>query len=557
MRGGTEVTDDTFIRHLPYSAVRYLSLLLDVDNNWKKLVNHIPKRIDSSHFEARYSQLQVRLFEDKGKKPDGSPTRAIIDDWATQNAQVRHLMQALLNASLIEAADYLSMKILKRGRAPRPCLQEDGEHLPPVGMPAPAWHDPNKEKNNTEDDITEIKKSLHQENEHTPKEGQEHSLNSDQCHGESEIRANSGNLETLFNRIPSYESGGDPSQSLFDGQERPFIHSLESFENQETLLQRAVNKVHVEDEDTSEPCESIDELFFPDRPTQCVPYSCLAAVTDNFNSECISKGGRVIGRGGFGTVYLGLFRNGYKVAVKSLHEVKDVNAEKQFITELKALSRYRHDNIVFLLGYSVNGPNKCLVYEYMCNGSLEDRLLRKNNTPSLSGKLRLSIASGTGHGIHYLNSQGIIHRDIKSANVLLDENFTPKVGDFATVRTGPMGCGTTAVQTTLVIGTSAYLAPEAYHFDISTKLDSYSFGVVLLEIITGLPALDHDRDEKDLKSYVEEHEEDLTSLVDKSVKDWSDDAVEALYKIATKCLEQRKKVRVNVGDILVDLDALI
>nr|QID75734.1 interleukin-1 receptor-associated kinase 4 [Sinohyriopsis cumingii] len=557
MTGAKEVTEDTFIRHLPYSAVRYLSLLLDVDNNWKKMVNHIPKKIDSPHFEARYSQLQVRLFEDKGKKPDGSPTRAIIDDWATQNAQVRHLMQALLDASLIEAADYLSMKILKQGRAPRPCLQ-DGEHLPPVGMPVPAWHDPHKEKNDTEDDITEIKRALHQENKHEPKEGQEHSLDSDQCHGESEIPANSGNMETLFNRIPSYESGGNPSQSLFVGQERPFIHSMESFENQETLLQRAV-KVHEADRDTSEPCESIDELFLlmPDGPTQCVPYSCLAAITDNFNSDCISKGGRVIGRGGFGTVYLGLFRNGYKVAVKSLHEVKDVNAEKQFITELQALSKYRHDNIVFLLGYSVNGPNKCLVYEYMCNGSLEDRLLRKNNTPSLPGKLRLSIASGTGHGIHYLNSLGIIHRDIKSANVLLDENFTPKVGDFATVRTGPMGCGTTAVQTTLVIGTSAYLAPEAYHFDISTKLDSYSFGVVLLEIITGLPALDQDRDEKDLKSYVEEHEEDLTSLVDKSVNDWSEDTVEALYKIATRCLEHKKKIRVNVGDILEDLDALI
>lgn len=244
--------------------------------------------------------------------------------------------------------------------------------------------------------------------------------------------------------------------------------------------------------------------------------------------------------------------NGFKIAVKRLKNVDDV--DKQFATELNSLVKYRHKNIVRLFGFSVDGPGKCLVYEYLSNGSLEDRLMRKDNTPPLMTLVRLNILKGTAQGIHFLNAQGIVHRDIKSANVLLDDNFEPKVGDFATVRAGPRGNVTMAQSTSVVIGTKAYLAPEALYFDVSTKLDSYSFGIIILEVLTALPPLDDSREEIDIKSHVEENH--ITHILDTSGGKWLDETVAKLVHISEKCTQAKKKNRANVEDILSDLMVL-
>lgn len=331
------------------------------------------------------------------------------------------------------------------------------------------------------------------------------------------------------------------------------------FENQKKVpCEMSDETVCVCDKPRNEPCETSDSSYddiksLEDLKSQIIKYNILRKITDNFNQIPLLEGGRVVGTGGFGEVFLGIFPNGYKVAVKRLKDVEE--KERQFQTELDSLTKYRHENIVSLFGYSVDGPAKCLVYEYLCNGSLEDRLMRKNNTPPLSVPLRISIIKGTAKGIYFLNKQGIVHRDIKSPNVLLDENFVPKVGDFATVRGGaPRGTGTFEVNTSVVIGTSAYLAPEAFNFDVSTKLDAYSYGVIILEVLTGLPPLDQDREEKDLKSHVEENE--ICDVLDESGGEWDEKVVAKLMSISERCTELKKKKRVNIADIMEDLMAI-
>lgn len=307
-----------------------------------------------------------------------------------------------------------------------------------------------------------------------------------------------------------------------------------------------------ESSDNTKPIDTKSDLYKMIGPQKEMKYGMLQHITNNFKRELLSEGGRVIGTGGFGEVFLGIFDNGHKVAVKKLKNVEEV--DKQFRTELEALTKYRHKNIVCLYAYSVDGPGKCLVYEYMQNGSLEDRLVRKDGTRPLTVEERLVILLGTAEGIAFLNGKGIVHRDIKSANVLLDENLQPKVGDFATARTGPRSNATAPMSTSVVIGTPAYLAPEATSFDVSTKLDSYSYGIIILEVLTALPPIDQQRVEKDLKSHVEDS--DISDILDMSAGDWRPEVVDGVINISDKCLCLKKKQRCNIADILPELKAL-
>lgn len=333
----------------------------------------------------------------------------------------------------------------------------------------------------------------------------------------------------MVNRIESYDSG----------ERTPDLHSPYCAVSTERSIPKPLSMVYQPD-------------------SQAINFAVLQCYTNNFDDRPSSQGGTVIGRGGFGTVYKATFPNNYVVAVKRLKDPEDPVMQKQFETELKTLAAYHHVNIVELVGYSIDGPEKCLVYEFMPNGSLEDRLHCLNGTPPLSWQLRLDIAYGTAKGIVYLNESGLVHRDIKSANVLLDEEFVPKVGDFATARLAPSGSSTTVATTKLVIGTSAYMAPEAIRFDISAKLDSFAFGVVLLEILTGLPPSDNNREETDLVSHVTENLEDsIIGLLDPRAGPWCHQTADDLYRVAHRCLRDRKKERVLVKEVLSDLEILL
>ncbi|XP_067669038.1 interleukin-1 receptor-associated kinase 4-like [Haliotis asinina] len=513
--GGQKVTEETFTRHLPYSAVAKLSSLLDPGKQWEKFIVNIPRKLvmlDQDEFVPKYDLTYVSMMDERGKKMGSSSTRAILDDWGTQNVRVKHLIKVLVISELYAAADYLSVNVLGGEPVARPRLETPNGRTGQEGL--------------SEGDTS------------TAKEYEDSGTVNVRKHREDlALSETQESLESLSEERRLSVRSGLPSADLKSG---PSLGSIRAPGESDEIA---------EEEEVLRQLHGNGAIFL-----RQIDFKTLKHITNNFNETEMSKGGNLIGRGGFGTVFLGHFTNGFKIAVKCLKEENEDNL-KQFHTELNVLSKYRHKNIVHLLGYSREDANHCLIYEYMSNGSLEDRLACKNETEPLSCPLRLSIAQGTARGINYLNHEGIVHRDIKSANVLLDRDFIPKVGDFATARLAPKGTGSTSAQTMVVIGTSAYLAPEALQFDVSAKLDTYSYGVVLLELLTGLPSYDDEREDIDLWSHMQENCEDIMDMVDQLAGSWKEETAIALYNIATSCLVKKKK-RPLIEDILPELESL-
>ncbi|XP_015068470.1 probable LRR receptor-like serine/threonine-protein kinase At1g05700 [Solanum pennellii] len=205
-------------------------------------------------------------------------------------------------------------------------------------------------------------------------------------------------------------------------------------------------------------------------------YSQVLHMTNNFQ--------RVLGKGGFGTVYLGYVDN-RDVAVKMLSP-SSVQGFKEFQAEASLLMSIHHKNLISIVGYCVEGNHIGIIYEYMANRSL-DMQLSDRNPNALTWEERLHIALDAAQGLEYLHhgcQPSIIHRDIKSSNILLDDKFQAKLADFGLSRTLPTGEGSHV--TTIIAGSPGYLDPDYYRTNkLTEKSDIYSFGVVLLEIITG------------------------------------------------------------------------
>ncbi|XP_049880706.1 serine/threonine-protein kinase pelle isoform X2 [Pectinophora gossypiella] len=235
------------------------------------------------------------------------------------------------------------------------------------------------------------------------------------------------------------------------------------------------------------------------RQVSAVPllkYEDLREATENWSDA------NLLGRGGFGQVYKGEWKL-LTVAVKRLANNDGKNRE--LIREM-CLNQYRHDNILPLYGYSLGGPEACLVYQLMAGGSLEQRIRCKTHFPPLSWTQRHRIAHGVARGLQFLHTMTgtpLIHGDIKPANILLDQCGIPKIGDFGLARKGPYGEDRTHLKVSKVHGTRAYL-PEEYLVShcLSPAVDVFSFGVVLLELACALPAADRGRPRPLLSDHV-------------------------------------------------------
>ncbi|XP_059308821.1 cysteine-rich receptor-like protein kinase 43 isoform X2 [Lycium ferocissimum] len=226
------------------------------------------------------------------------------------------------------------------------------------------------------------------------------------------------------------------------------------------------------------------------------PFEVLVTATKNFHPD------NKLGEGGFGPVFKGQLSDGRQIAVKKLSH-SSRQGMKEFKNEAKLLARVQHRNVVNLLGYCAHGVEKLIVYEYVANESLDKILFKSAKRDVLNWKQRHDIIIGMARGLLYLHEGShkcIIHRDIKASNILLDDKWVPKIADFGMARLYPED--QTHVNTR-VAGTNGYMAPEYVMYGhLSVKADVFSFGVVVLELISGQKNSNFNRD-PDSRSLIE------------------------------------------------------
>ncbi|XP_061337743.1 putative serine/threonine-protein kinase [Gastrolobium bilobum] len=218
-------------------------------------------------------------------------------------------------------------------------------------------------------------------------------------------------------------------------------------------------------------------------------YAELYAATQGFSLK------NFLSEGGFGSVYKGEL-HGLKIAVKQ-HVYESHKGEKEFKSEVDALSKAKHKNVVMLLGSCSEGNHRLLVYEYVCNGSLDQHLSQHSRKP-ISWQDRVKVANGTAKGLLYLHENNIIHRDMTPSNILLTHDYEVLLGDFGLARI----VAEDSSYLTDCVGNLAYFAPEYAEFGkVSCKTDVYSFGLVLLQLISGMSATDKRLGGKDLSGW--------------------------------------------------------
>ncbi|KAK4359856.1 hypothetical protein RND71_022085 [Anisodus tanguticus] len=253
----------------------------------------------------------------------------------------------------------------------------------------------------------------------------------------------------------------------------------------------AVSETH-----TISASETGDNVQMVEAGNMVISIQVLKNVTNNFSEE------NILGQGGFGTVYKGELHDGTKIAVKRMENgIITGKGLTEFKSEIAVLTKVRHRHLVGLLGYCLDGNEKLLVYEYMPQGTLSQHLFNwtEEGLKPLEWTKRLTIALDVARGVEYLHSlahQSFIHRDLKPSNILLGDDMRAKVADFGLVRLAPEGKGSIE---TRIAGTFGYLAPEyAVTGRVTTKVDVFSFGVILMELITGRKALDESQPEESM-----------------------------------------------------------
>ncbi|KAJ1702919.1 hypothetical protein LUZ63_002698 [Rhynchospora breviuscula] len=279
-----------------------------------------------------------------------------------------------------------------------------------------------------------------------------------------------------------------------------------------------------------------------------------------------------IGEGGFGSVYKGFVKNqdGKEeevVAIKRLNP-NGLQGHKQWLTEVQFLGVVEHKNLVKLIGFCTadteSGPQRLLVYEFMPNKTLDDHLFNKAYTP-LPWHLRLNIALGAAEGLLYLHEGlevQVIYRDFKASNVLLDQEFRPKLSDFGLAREGPTGNQTHV--STAVMGTQGYAAPDYIETGhLTVKSDVWSFGVVLYEILTGRRSVEKKRpkNEQKLLDWVKRYppgSAHFTKIIDPRLENkYSMNGAKEIAQLANFCLSKSAKDRPKMSEVVDVLSRVV
>ncbi|KAL7606230.1 hypothetical protein Lser_V15G20205 [Lactuca serriola] len=300
-------------------------------------------------------------------------------------------------------------------------------------------------------------------------------------------------------------------------------------------------------------------FIFPDQTCQRFTLSEIQSATQNFDEAL------VIGRGGFGKVYkCSKIGSMTEVAVKRLHSMSNQGAN-EFESEVKVLSKLRHGNLVSLIGYCYEEKEMVLVYEFMPNGTLEDHL--RSPDSSLSWLQLLKICVGAARGLDYLHmgtstQHGVIHRDVKTSNILLDADFAAKISDFGLAKVGVID-QTRTHMSTAVKGTFGYMDPcYFYTGKLTMKSDVYAFGVVLFEVLSGRKAVDSTLDEEQwgLAAWAQQQikEGKLNQIIDpRLIGQISRKCLKEFASIAGHCLHTQPKHRPTMAEVVVKLESIL
>ncbi|XP_053329891.1 interleukin-1 receptor-associated kinase 1 [Spea bombifrons] len=504
--------EDIFLYKVPaYTMCRFYEIMDSLDDSlWKKFASMIVP-----------DQTQLRLLEQHGLR---SRTEEVIWQWINKNARVGDLLSVLTTLELLRALDVFEnwRSECKSRLSPSQNAPQRRRSSPPPPYPHPC---PAPEP--------------------CPAEQQE-----------KKQQPRTGATPTQPYELPPLPLPEPPPEDLLLSSTCPSQASSTGGSSD-----RALSSIH------SSVQESVVSTGFVETTKHFVwNFNELVQGTNNFSRSLL------IGEGGFGCVYRATMRN-TEYAVKRLKQDSELEwstVKKSFLTEIDKLTCLRHPNIIDLAGYCVQGEEYCLVYLYLANGSLEDRLHHQGSFSTLSWQQRVGIMQGAACGIQFLHTcqPSIIHGDVKSSNILLDQALVPKLGDFGLARfsrfSNDAGKSRTVAQTSTVRGTLAYLPDEYVKMGkLTFELDTYSFGVVLLEILTGRKAIECEgkSQTKYLKDLVKEEEaslEDGTSAgrlnrlsrvssricrhhLDSSVGLCPADAAQELSLLACRCLERQKK----------------
>ncbi|XP_076885515.1 PTI1-like tyrosine-protein kinase 1 isoform X2 [Bidens hawaiensis] len=290
----------------------------------------------------------------------------------------------------------------------------------------------------------------------------------------------------------------------------------------------------------------------------------LKEKTENFGSKAL------IGEGSYGRVYFANLNNGKSVAVKNLDVSSEAESNNEFLTQVSMVSTLKHPNFVELCGYCVDGNTRVLAYEFATMGSLHDVLHGRKGVqgaqpgPVLDWAQRSRIACDAAKGLEYLHEKAqppIIHRDIRSSNVLLFEDFRAKIADFNLSNQAPDMAA--RLHSTRVLGTFGYHAPEyAMTGQLTQKSDVYSFGVVLLELLTGRKPVDHTmpRGQQSLVTWATPRlsEDKVKQCVDPRLKgEYPPKAVAKLAAVAALCVQYEADFRPNMSIVVKALQPLL
>ncbi|OIW13447.1 hypothetical protein TanjilG_05337 [Lupinus angustifolius] len=293
-----------------------------------------------------------------------------------------------------------------------------------------------------------------------------------------------------------------------------------------------------------------------------IPVDEIIEITENFGEDSL------IGEGSYGRVYYGVLKSGQHAAIKKLDASKQPDDE--FLAQVSLVSRLKNDNFIELLGYSVDGDSRILAYEFAANRSLRDILHGRKGVqgaqpgPVLTWAQRVKIAVGAAKGLEYLHEKAnpqIIHRDIKSSNVLIFDDDVAKIADFDLSNQSPDMAA--RLQSTRVLGTFGYHAPEyAMTGQLNAKSDVYSFGVVLLELLTGRKPVDHTlpRGQQSLVTWATPKlsEDKVKQCIDARLdEEYPPKAVAKMAAVAALCVQYEADFRPNMSIVVKALQPLM